>query len=164
MKKPGHHETRVTRGFVGSLVRSRLADFLNIRLLLMDAIRRFAARRGSARVIENKTYVFILVPCGFRGNGHARKPHITQDLIGNSRHADATRTDALFSTNAALNRAACRTTAERDLNNAPGLNHDLMWTWFLPNPIWSPNKSKWNFVNLFRFGLNGFNAKTRRES
>ena len=96
MKKPGHHETRVTRGFVGSLARSRLADFLNIRLLLMDAIRRFAARRGSTRVIENRTYVFILVPCGFRGNGHARKAHITEDLIGNGSHADSTRTEALF--------------------------------------------------------------------
>jgi len=62
MKKPGHHETRVTRGFVGSLVRSRLADFLNIRLFLMDAIRRFAARRQSPRVVERRTYVFILVP------------------------------------------------------------------------------------------------------
>ena len=73
MKKPGHHETRVTRGFVGSLVRSRLADFLNIRLLLMDAIRRFAARRQSPRVVERRTYVFILVPFDFRANGHARK-------------------------------------------------------------------------------------------
>jgi hypothetical protein len=145
MKKPGHHETRVTRGFVGSLVRSRLADFLNIRLLLMDAIRRFAARRGAARVSENRTYVFILVPCGFRGNGHTRKTELEQDLIDNSRHADDPRTNGLFSTLAALNRAASRTTAERDLNNAPGLNYDLMWTWFLPNPLWPPNKSKWNW-------------------
>lgn len=38
------------------------------------------------------------------------------------------------------------------------------WTWFLPNPLWPPNKIKWNFVNRFRFGLNGFNAKTRREN
>jgi hypothetical protein len=90
MKKPGHHETRVTRRFVGSLVRSRLADFLNIRLLLMDAVRRFAARRQSPRVVERRT-------------------------------------------------------AERDLNNAPGLNHDLMWMWFLPNPLWPPNKSRWTW-------------------
>jgi hypothetical protein len=88
MKKPGHHETRVTRGFVGSLVRSRLADFLSIRLLLMDAIRRFAACRQSPRVVERRT-------------------------------------------------------AEQDLNNAPGIDHDLMWTWFLPNPLWPPNKSTW---------------------
>ena len=145
MKKPGHHETRVTWGFAGSLVRSRLADFLNIRLLLMDAIRRFAARHGSARVSENRTYVFILVPFGFRGNGHARKTELEQDLIDNSTHADDPRTNGLFSTLAALNRAASRTTAERDLNNAPGLNHDLMWTWFLPNPLCPPNKSKWNW-------------------
>jgi hypothetical protein len=139
MKKPGHHETRVTRGFVGSLVRSRPADFLNIRLLLMDAMRRFAACRQSPRVVERRTYVFIPVPFDFRANGHARKTELEQDLIDNSRYADDPRTNSLFST-----LAASRTTAERDLNNAPGLNHDLMWTWFLPNPLWPPNKSKWN--------------------
>jgi len=140
MKKPGHHETRVTRGFDGSLVRSRLADFLNIRLLLMDAIRRFAARRQSARVVERRTYVFILVPFDFRANGHARKTELEQDLIDNSTHADDPRTNGLFST-----LAAPRTIAERDLNNAPGLNHDLMWTWFLPNPLWPPKKSESNW-------------------
>ena len=144
MKEPGHHETRVTRGFVGSLVRSRLADFLTIRLLLMDAIRRFAARRQSPRVVEGRTYVFILVPFDFRANGHARKTELEQDLIDNSRHADDPRTNGLFSTLAALNRAASRT-AEGDLNNVLGLNHDLMWTWFLPNPVCPPNKNKWNW-------------------
>ena len=144
MKKPGHHEARVTRGFVGSLVRSRLADFLNIRLLLMDAIRRFAARRQSQRLVERRTYVFIFVPFDFRANGHARKIEVEQDLIDNSRHADDPRTNGLFSKLAALNRAAFRT-AGRDLNNALGLNHDLMWTWFLPNPLWPPNKSIWNW-------------------
>jgi hypothetical protein len=145
MKKPGHHETRVTRGFVGSLVRSRLADFLNIRLLLMDAIRRFAACRQSPRVVDRRTCVFIPVPFDFRANGHARKTELERDLIDNGRHADDPRTKGLFSTLAALNRAASRTTAERDLNNAPGLNHDLKWTWFLPNPLCPPNKSKWNW-------------------
>jgi hypothetical protein len=160
MKKSGHHETRVTRGFVGSPVRSRLADFLNIRLLLTHAIKRFAARRQSPRVVERRTYVFILVPFDFRANGHARKTEVEQDLIHDSTQADDPRTNGLFCTLAAINRAGSRTTAERDLNNAPGLNHDLMWTWFLPNPLWPPNK----VVNLFRFGLNGVNAKTRRES
>jgi len=144
MKKPGHHETRVTRGFVGSFVGSRLTDFLSIRLLLMDAIRRFAARRQSPRVVETRTYVFILVPCDFRPNGHARKTELEQDLIDNSRHADDRRTNGLFSTVAALDRAASRTT-ERDLNNVTGLNHRLMWTWFLPNPLWPPNKSESNW-------------------
>jgi hypothetical protein len=144
MKKPGHCETRVSRGFVGSLVRSRLADSLHIRLLLMDAIRRFAACRQSRRVVERRTYVFILVPFDFRANGDARKTELEQDLIDNSRHADDPRTNGLFSTLAALNRAASRT-AKRDLNNALGLNHDLMWTWFLPNPLCPPNKSKGNW-------------------
>jgi hypothetical protein len=134
MKKPGHCETRVSREFVGSLVRSRLADSLHIRLLLMDAIRRFAACRQSRRVVERRTYVFILVPFDFRANGDARKTELEQDLIDNSRHAGHPRTNGLFSTLAALNRDASRT-AERDLNNALGLNHDLMWTWFLPNPL-----------------------------
>jgi len=164
MKKPGHHETRVTRGFDGSLVRSRLADFLNIRLLLMDAIRRFAARRQSPRVIERRTYVFILVPFDFRANGHARETELEQDLIDNSRHTDDPRTNGLFSTLAVLNRAASRTTAERDLKNAPGLNRDLMWTWFLPNPLWPPNKSNCDLANLFHFGLNGFNANKKRRN
>jgi hypothetical protein len=145
MKKPGHHETRVTWGFAGSLVRSRLADSLNIRLLLMDAIRRLAARHQSPRVVQRRTYVFILVPFDFRANGHARKTELEQDLIDNSRHADDPRTNGLFSTLAALDRAAFRTTAERDLNNAPGLSHDLMWTWFRPNPLWPPSKRKWNW-------------------
>ena len=85
MKKPRHHETRVTLEFVDSPVRSRLADFLSIRLLLMGAIRRFAARRQSPRVAERRTYVFILVPFDFRANGHARKTELEQDLIDNSR-------------------------------------------------------------------------------
>jgi hypothetical protein len=145
MKKPGHHETRVTRGFVGSLVRSRLADFLNIRLLLIDAIRQFAARRQSPPVIERRTYVFILVPCGFRANGHARKRRITRDLIGNGSCADGTRTDGFFSTVAARDHASSRTTSEPDLSDNRELNYDLTWTWFLPNPLWSPNKRKWNW-------------------
>jgi hypothetical protein len=117
---------------------------MNIPLALTDAIRRFVGRHRSPRVVERRTYVFILVPFDFRANGHARKTELEQDLIDNSRHADDPRTNGLFSTLAALNRAASRTTAERDPNNAPGLNHDLMWTWFLPNPLWPPNKGKWH--------------------
>jgi hypothetical protein len=138
---------------------------MNIPLALMDAISRFAARRGSVRVVEKKTYVFILVPFNFRGNGHARKTELEQDLIDNGRHADDPRTNGLLSTLAALNRATSRTTGERDLNNPTELNHDLMWTWFLPNPLWPPIKSKGNLVSLFGFGLNGFNTnKTGRNN
>jgi hypothetical protein len=107
---------------------------MNIPLAMMDAIRRFAAGRRSPRVVEKRTYVFILVPFNLRGNGHTSKAHITQDLIGNG-SPDAMRADALVSTIAALDHTSSRTTAERDLNTPVELNHDLMWTWFLPNPL-----------------------------
>ena len=126
MKKP-RYEARVTRGFAGSLT---------------DAIRRFAARRGLLRVIEKRTYVFILVPFNFRGNSHATSAEVEQHLIDDSGPADDSRTNAFFPALAVLNRAGSGTTAERDLNNPPELNHELMWTWFLPNPLWPPNKSK----------------------
>jgi hypothetical protein len=138
---------------------------MNIPLALMDAIRRVAARRESPRLVENRTYVFILVPFDFRKNGNARKAHIASDLIGNGSHVDDTRADALFSTIAALDRASSRITSETDLSDDRELNYDLMWTWFLPNPLSPPNKSNCDPASLFPFGLNGFNTnKTRRDS
>jgi hypothetical protein len=116
---------------------------MNISLALIDAIRRFAARRGLLRVVEKRTYVFILVPFNFRGNSHATSAELEQRLIDISGSADDSRTNALFSTLGPFNPAGSSTTAERDLNNPPELNYELMWTWFLPNP-WPPNKSKWN--------------------
>jgi hypothetical protein len=162
MKKRSCRETRVIQGFLGSLVRSR-DRLINIRLVLIDTIRWFAARRGPPRLAENRTYVFVFVPVDFHKNGQARHAHITQELIGNGRHTADRGTSPLFSTLAALHPSASRTTAERDPNNPRELNHHLMWTWFLPNPLWRPNKNNCDFANLLRFGLNGFNAnKTRR--
>jgi hypothetical protein len=138
---------------------------MNIRLALTDAIRRFAARRQSPRVVEKTTYVFMLVPFDFRGNGHAKKTEVREDRISNGSYGGGARTDDVFSPLDALGCGGSRTTAERELNNAPGLNHDLMWTWFLPNPLWPPNKSNCDLASLFCFGLNGFNAnKTRRNN
>jgi hypothetical protein len=138
---------------------------MNIPLALIDAVKQFAARRGSPRTVEKRTYVFILVPFNFHGNGHAKKSELEQNLIDNGTRAGSGRTGALFSTLTALDRAAPRAVPDEDLNNAPGLNHDLMWTWFLPNPLSPPNESDWNLTNLFRSGLNGFNPnKTRRDN
>jgi hypothetical protein len=137
---------------------------MNIRLALFDRIKRFAARRGSLRVVENRSYIFILVPFDFRGNGHAKKARITQDLMGNDTRADNTRADALFSTIAAPDRASSRITSQRDLSDDRELNYDLMWTRFLPNPLWPSNKSNCDLANLFRFGQNDCNAKTRRKN
>ena len=168
---PGHEKTKASRDtrssgvyWLTSYVSPRQARLMNIPLALMDAIRRFAAGRGSPRVVEKRTYVFVLVPSDFRGNGHARKARIPQDLMGNGARADRTRADAPFSTLAALDRASFRITSGTDLSDDRELNHDLMWTWFLPNPLWPPNESKRSLANLFRFEQNGFNAKTRRKN
>lgn len=72
---------------------------MNIPLALKDAIRRL---RGSLRVIEKRTYVFILVPFDFRRNGRARSAQLEQHLIGNSRYADNPRSNALFLRSQAL--------------------------------------------------------------
>ena len=85
--------------------------------------------------------MFILVPFNLRGNGYTSKAHITQDLIGNGSRADGTRADTFLSTIAALDRNSSRTTSEPDLSDDRELNYGLMWTWFLPNPLWPPNKS-----------------------
>jgi hypothetical protein len=135
---------------------------MNIRLALIDAVKRFAARCQSPRAVEKRTYVFILVPFNFCGNGHAKKSELEQDLIDNGSRGGGAWTGALFSTLTALDRAAPGAVPDEDLNNPPRLNHDLMWTWFLPNPLWPPNKSNRNL--LFRFGLNDFNAKPRRNN
>jgi hypothetical protein len=141
---------------------------MNIRSALMDRIRRFATHRGSPRVVEKRTYVFILVPFDFRGNGHARKPNVAQDLIGNGSRGGAVWTDTLStltdpdSTDVS---SAAKTTVERDLNGEPELSYNLMWTWFLPNRLWPPKKSTSNLENFFRRGVKGFNAnKTRRNN
>jgi len=147
VKKRSCRETRVTQGFVCSLVRSR-DRLINIRFAVMDTIRRFAARRGSLCVAGNRTYVFVFVPVHFHRNGQARHARITQDLTGNGRHADDRRTNPLFSRLAALSPGVSRTTVERDPNNPREHNHHLMWTWFLPNPLWQPNKSSCDLANL----------------
>jgi len=163
MKKPSYHETCMTRGFGGLLVRSR-DRAMNIRLALMNSVRRFTGRRQSPRLAETRTYVFIFVPFDFRGNARARSAQLERHLIDNSRHASHRRIKALLSTLVSLIRPVFGITSQRDLNNPRRLNHDLMWTWFLPNPL-PPNENNWNPMNLFRFGLHGFNPnKTRRNN
>jgi hypothetical protein len=109
---------------------------MNIPLPLIDAIKRFPARRGSSsRVVEKTTCVFLLVPLDFRGNSHAKKSELEQDLIGNGIRAGGALAGSLFSTLTALDRAAPGAVLDEDLNNASGLNYDLMWTWFLRNPL-----------------------------
>jgi len=115
---------------------------MNIPFVLKGAIKRFAARCGSPRVVEKTTCVFILGPLDFRQNGHAKKPELEPNLIENRRHDTGAWTGLLSSTLSALDRAALRVVPDEDLNNTSNLNYDLMWTWFLPNPLWLAKRSE----------------------
>jgi hypothetical protein len=111
----------------------------------IDTFRRFKARRQSPRTVERRTYVFILVPFGFNRNGSAKKAEVAQNFIDNGSDPDGAPNDAL-STLTALDRNKLRrpgkTTSVREVNDESELNYDLMWTWFLPNPLWPPKGRK----------------------
>jgi len=114
---------------------------MNFYSATIESVRRFAARRRVPRVIEKRIYVFILVPSDFRGNGHAKRAEVAQNLIdGHSVDGTCNRTDGELS---AINcTKTSEQTGEHALNDEPQLNFDLMWTWFLPNPLWAPKKPK----------------------
>jgi hypothetical protein len=120
---------------------------MNLYSVAMDTLRGFAARHRAAHAVEKRTYIFVLVPFDFSRNGNAKRAEITQDLIKD--HSDFERA-ANYKPHAlrALGRgailAATKTTTEMDVADEPELDFRLMWTWFLPNPLWPPNKAKWN--------------------
>jgi hypothetical protein len=118
---------------------------MNLYSATVETIRQFAARRRLPRVIQKRTYVFILVPFDFHRNGHAKRTEVGRNLIDNRSDFDAEQND----TEAGLAVVDCtqsgvpgKTTGERNLDNEPQLNFDLMWTWFLPNPLWPPKERR----------------------
>src|ERR1700732_4186899 len=119
---------------------------MNLYSIATDTLRGFAARHRAPRVVEKRTYVFVLVPFDFSKNGNAKRAEITQDLIKD--HSDFEREanykpHALRALGRGAIRAATKTTTEVDVADEPELDFRLMWTWFLPNPLWPPNKGKW---------------------
>src|SRR4029077_9440558 len=136
---------------------------MNLYSVAMDTLRGFAARRRAAHPAKKRTYIFVLVPFDFSKNGNAKRAEITQDSIkdhSDFEHAANYKPHALRELGRGAIRAATKTTAEVDVADEAELDFQLMWTWFLPNPLWPPNKVE----NFFCFGLSGFNPKTRRES
>ena len=111
---------------------------MNFYSATFETFRWFAARRRSSRTVERRTYVFILVPFHFNGNGRARPAEIAHSLIDDGSNNDA------FSTLTALDCIEIcpqtKTTGVREVNGEAELNYNLMWTWFLPNPLWQPKK------------------------
>jgi hypothetical protein len=118
---------------------------MNLCSATIETLRQFAARRRSQPIVEKRTYVFILVPFGLNGNGRAKKAEVAQNLIDNGSDPHGARNDAL-STLTALDctqlRTPSKTTGVREVNDESELNYDLMWTWFLPNPLWPPKGQK----------------------
>ena len=116
---------------------------MNLYSAAIDTLRGFVARYRAARVVEKRIYVFILVPFNFSKNGDASKAEIAQGLING--HSDFDRA-ANYTLAAPLSRGeirgAVKTTGDGDVDDDPQLDFRLMWTWFLPNPLWPPNKSK----------------------
>ena len=109
----------------------------------IDTLRRFAARYRAARVVEKRAYAFVLVPFDFSQNGSGKKAEVALGLIND--HSDFNRVvNYTLAASPALGRAdirgATETTGDGDVDEEPPLDFRLMWTWFLPNPLWEPQR------------------------
>ena len=111
---------------------------MNLYSTIVDTFRRLAQRRLAARSINKSTYVFILVPIDVSGNGHAKRAEVIQPLIDNAARFGSVRSHSVPA------RPIDRTDNcnPADGSDDPQLNYDLMWTWFLPNPLWPPKSRK----------------------
>jgi hypothetical protein len=108
---------------------------MNVYSATFNIFRRFAALHRAPRTIEKRTYVFILVPFNFHGNGHAKRADVVQPLIdieteSNRRAGESAAANARVSADAITE---C---------DEPQLDYNLMWTWLLPNPLWPPKQRK----------------------
>ena len=118
---------------------------MNLYSAAIDTLRGFAARRQRPRIVKKRTYVFFLVPFDFSKNGSAKKAEVAQG--SNNGHSNFDRAaNYTLAAPPALSRGeirgATKTTGEADVDDEPQLDFRLMWTWFLPNPLWPPNKSR----------------------
>jgi hypothetical protein len=106
---------------------------MNFYSAAVNTFRRLAAR-GRSRSINRSTCVFILVPAHVGANGHAKRVEVIQTLIDNGARFGEVRTESVIPS--PIDRIDdCNLP---DGSDEPQLNYDLMWTWFLPNPLWAP--------------------------
>ena len=106
---------------------------MNLYSATLHTFRRLTARRRPLHAIEKRVYVFILVPFDFRGNGHAKKAEAAQTLIESTTCLDRAETETppvILDVDPDAS----------DVPDEPQLNYDLMWTRFLPNPLWPSKK------------------------
>ena len=116
---------------------------MNLYSVTIDALRRFAARHRAPRVVEKRTYVFILVPFNFSKNGNAKKAVVAHGFIDNHACGDRPKSD-LVAPLPTVDRieilGAGQSSDARDVDDEPELDFRMMWTWFLPNPLWKPKQ------------------------
>src|SRR5437763_2067980 len=116
---------------------------MNLCSAAIVALRGFAVRHRATRGVKQRTYVFVFVPLDFSHNSDAKKAEIAQGLI--NRHSDFDPA-ANYTPRGplALGRGeigcATETTPDADVDSEPQLDSRLMWTWFLPNPLWKPKQ------------------------
>ena len=116
---------------------------MNLYSAAIDALRRFATHHRAPRVVKKRTYVFFLVPFEFSKNGSAKNAEVAQGLINGYSDFDRAANYPLAAPPALGRgeiRRATKTTGEEDVDNDPQLDFRLMWTWFLPNPLWKPKR------------------------
>jgi hypothetical protein len=101
----------------------------------IDALRRFVDRYHLPGVAGKRTYVFIFVPFDFRKSGRATQTEAPRSLIDYTQNGGCDRLASFEGPDIA---------GKYDDGDGSGedLNFELMWTWFLPNPLWPPKKSK----------------------
>jgi hypothetical protein len=120
-----------------------LASTMNLHSAGIDILRRFAARHRAPRLAKKRTYIFFLLPFDFSKNGDAKKVEIAQGLINGHSDFDRAANYTLVAAPALGHgeiRGATKTTGDGDVDDEPQLDFRLMWTWFLPNPLWKPKR------------------------
>jgi hypothetical protein len=118
---------------------------MNLYSAAIAALGRFAAHYRLPRVVEQKTYVFFLVPFDFSKNGDAKRAEVAQDLVKGHSHFDRAANSAPHEP-LVLGRGeigcGTETISDGDVDNEPELDSWLMWTWFLPNPLWKSKQRR----------------------
>jgi hypothetical protein len=114
---------------------------MNLCSAAIVALRGFAVRHRAMRAVKQRTYVFVFVPLDFSQNGNAKKAEIAQGLINGHSDFDPA-ANCTSRAPLALGRdeigCATETTPDANVDSEPQLDSRLMWTWFLPNPLWKP--------------------------
>jgi len=110
---------------------------MNLYSAIIELLRRLTGRYALAPAIEKRTYVYILVPFDFRGNGHAKRAAVVEPLIESAQTIERSEPVPVPKTVDSL--AVDDGGGEA---GEPQLNYDLAWTLFLPNPLGPPKKRK----------------------